>query len=89
MATKKPCKKVKNTTKQDKIIYEQIAEEQPYCQLCGSSSNLHIHHIRYGAEGRKTYIGNLIRLCIYCHSKVHSNKKYWQSRLIKIIEGRK
>lgn len=70
----------------DKIIYKQIVEEQPYCKLCGRSDNLHIHHIRYGACGRKTYIGNLIRLCIHCHQKVHSNKKYWQPILIKIIE---
>lgn len=73
-------------TKEEKRIYEQIVEEQPYCQLCGSTYNLHIHHIRYGACGRKTYIGNLIRLCKSCHDKVHSNKKYWQPILIEMVD---
>lgn len=72
--------------KKEKMIYQQIVEEQPYCQLCGETYNLHIHHIRYGACGRKTYIGNLIRLCERCHRKVHSNKKYWQPILIEMIE---
>lgn len=73
-------------TSKEKKIYQQIVEEQPYCQLCGSPYNLHIHHIRYGACGRKTYIGNLIRLCKSCHDKIHSNKRYWQPILIKMID---
>lgn len=72
-------------TKDEKKIYEEIVEEQPYCQLCGSTSFLHIHHIRYGACGRKTYKGNLIRLCENCHRKVHSNKKKWQPILIDMV----
>lgn len=75
-------------TKEEKRIYEQIVEEQPYCQLCGGTYNLHIHHIRYGACGRKTYIGNLIRLCKSCHDKVHSNKRYWQPILIEMLDKR-
>lgn len=71
-------------TSNDKKVYEYITELEPYCQLCGSSFNLHRHHIRYGACGRKTYIGNVIVLCNKCHSLVHSNKKYWQPILINI-----
>lgn len=70
--------------KNEKKIYETIAEEEPYCMLCGKSYNLNIHHIRYGACSRKTYYGNLIRLCIDCHNKVHSNKRKWQPVLIVI-----
>ena len=72
------------TKKEEKKIYEAIAEEEPYCMLCGKGYNLHIHHIRYGSVGRKTYYGNLIRLCIDCHNKVHSNKRKWQPILITI-----
>lgn len=71
-------------TSNDKKVYEYITELEPYCQLCGSSFNLHRHHIRYGACGRKTYIGNVIVLCNKCHNLVHSNKKYWQPILINI-----
>lgn len=71
--------------KQEKEIYENIAENQKWCQLCGSTSTLHIHHVRYGAVGRKTYEGNLIRLCNKCHNLVHSNKKKYQPILLEII----
>ena len=68
----------------EKEIYKTIVEEEPYCMLCGSSYNLHIHHVRYGRVGRHTYFGNIIRLCINCHQMVHSNKKKWQPILIEI-----
>lgn len=71
-------------SKQEKQIYETIAAEEPCCMLCGSPYDLNIHHIRYGSCGRNTYLGNLIRLCMNCHSKVHSNKRKWQPVLIVI-----
>lgn len=74
----------KISKKKEKEIYQTIAREQPYCQLCGSTNMLVIHHVRYGACGRKTYFGNVIRLCDSCHKKVHSNKRKWQSVLIEI-----
>ena len=68
----------------EKEIYNTIAEEEPYCMMCGKSWNLNIHHIRYGSCGRHTYFGNIIRLCVDCHRKVHSDKKRWQPFLITI-----
>ena len=68
----------------EKEIYNTIAEEQPCCMLCGKGYNLNIHHIRYGSVGRHTYFGNIIRLCIDCHAKVHKNKRKWQPILIEI-----
>lgn len=72
--------------KQDKEVYEYINSIEKYCQLCGSYQNLHRHHIKYGACGRKTYIGNIIVLCDKCHRLVHSNKRYWQPKLIELDE---
>lgn len=68
---------------EDKKIYKEFLElkNTDHCALCGSYSNLHIHHIEYGACGRKTYIGNLIRLCQSCHNKVHTNKKLYMNKL--------
>lgn len=68
----------------DKEIYEKIVEEQPYCQLCGSTNNLHIHHIYYRSQLGMTTEKNLIRLCFKCHSLVHSNKKKYQPILLDI-----
>lgn len=68
--------------KQEKLVYEKIVEEQPYCQLCGSTSYLHIHHIYYRSQLGKTVEKNLIRLCNRCHTLVHSNKKKYQKILL-------
>ena len=75
---------MKLSKKEEKKIYEKTAEEQPYCQLCGKTYNLHIHHIYYRSQLGITVPKNLIRLCIECHNMVHSNKKYWQPKLLDI-----
>ena len=68
--------------KVDSIIYQQIVENEPYCQLCGSTSYLHIHHIYYRSQLGLTTPKNLIRLCDKCHRLVHSNKKKYQPILL-------
>lgn len=67
-----------------KQVYKKIVEEQPYCQLCGSPYNLHIHHIYYRSQLGMNVEKNLIRLCTNCHSLVHSNKKKYQPLLLEI-----
>lgn len=57
------------------------------CAICGNNQ-VALHHIRYGACGRKTYMGNVIPLCNYHHKLVHSNKKLYQPLLIKMINER-
>ncbi len=57
------------------------------CAICGNNQ-VALHHIRYGACGRKTYMGNVIPLCNYHHKLVHSNKKLYQPMLIKMINER-
>ena len=74
--------------KQDKAVYEKTIEMfNGCCVFCGST-NIHLHHIRYGACGRKTYMGNIIPLCKKHHDLVHSNKKKYQPILIDIINKR-
>lgn len=68
--------------KKDKEIYKKIIDEQHYCQLCGSTNWLEIHHILYRSQGGNNDERNLIRLCKNCHELVHSNKKKWQKFLI-------
>lgn len=57
------------------------------CGLCGQAG-VHIHHIIYKSEARSKIddFNNLFLLCLECHLKVHSNKKYWQPRLMKLRE---
>ena len=79
-------RKPQKVSQAEKLAYKECAEEQTSCQLCGSTQQLHIHHIRFGAPGRKTYRGNLIRLCLSCHDKVHSNDKKWRPILIELVD---
>ena len=71
---------------QEKEIYEKTLELfGGCCAICGSPY-VELHHIRYGyTYGRKTYMGNVIPLCLYHHKLVHSNKKLYMDQLIKII----
>lgn len=71
----------------EKEIYAYVAEHCPYCALCGSSWNLHIHHIIPRSRGGTTTLDNLIRLCEHCHLYVvHANMKLWMPRLQHILE---
>ena len=68
----------------NKQIYQKIVDEQPYCQLCGSTNWLEIHHIVYRSENGSNDERNLIRLCKYHHQEMHKNKRKWQPFLIDI-----
>lgn len=70
----------------DKEVYVKTLELFDYkCALCGNP-RVSCHHIRYGACGRHTYMGNIIPLCKYHHDLVHTNKKKWQPILIKMVD---
>ena len=72
--------------KAEKEVYEKSCELfNNCCALCGRIP-IHRHHIRYGACGRHTYMGNIIPLCKEHHDLVHSNKKKYQPMLINIID---
>ena len=72
----------------EKEIYKKTSELfNNCCAICGNN-NIALHHIRYGACGRKTYMGNVIPLCPYHHRLVHSNKRKYQPILIEMIDKR-
>jgi len=69
----------------NKKVYEDTLELfNNCCAMCGKP-HPSCHHIRYGACGRKTYMGNIIPLCIDHHKLVHTNKKKYQPILIEMI----
>lgn len=72
----------------DKQVYKKTLELfNGCCALCGSPY-IQLHHIRYGACGRKTYMGNVIPLCKKHHDLVHTNKRKYMPMLIEIIDKR-
>ena len=68
-------------------IYKQVLERDKCCRLCGTTNNLHLHHIKYRSEAKDLINepSNLIMLCSEHHRLVHSNKHYWQPKLIEMI----
>ena len=72
----------------DKEVYQKTTELfNGVCAIC-KNNQVALHHIRYGACGRKTYMGNVIPLCPYHHNLVHSNKKKYQPMLIDLINNK-
>lgn len=70
----------------EKEVYKRSLELFEHkCAIC-KNPNCACHHIRYGACGRHTYMGNIIPLCKKHHDLVHTNKKKYQPILIEIID---
>lgn len=56
------------------------------CGLCGIQRELELHHIKGRGKELTDNPKYCVMLCQKCHQKVHSNKKYWQPRLMKLRE---
>lgn len=49
--------------------------DQGKCTNCGTTRNLHYHHIKQFAQGGKHTKSNLRLLCKRCHNKLHKDMK--------------
>ena len=70
--------------------YNKVMQRDNYkCRLCGTSLNLQLHHVIYRSEDKSKIndVNNCIMLCVEHHALVHSNKKYWQPKLLELVEG--
>lgn len=63
------------------------------CQLLGFANvgkhetSMHSHHIIYLSQNGTDDLWNLVTLCSSCHRTVHSNKLYWQPKLLRLVGG--
>lgn len=85
----KPIKKVSNKRiiVTEETYNKVFKRDKEKCRLCGTSLNLHLHHIVYRSENKNLINEptNCIMLCAKCHRLVHSNKHHWQPKLKEII----
>jgi 5-methylcytosine-specific restriction endonuclease McrA len=59
-------------------LRNQVLERDAWrCQFCGSSDNLHVHHLRSRDKGGDDCLENLITLCASCHRNVHEGPRAW------------
>ena len=84
----KPIKKVSNkriTVTEE--TYNKVMQRDKYkCRLCGTSLNLHLHHIDGRGKDLTNNIDNCIILCENCHlNVVHKNQKKYRPILKEMI----
>jgi len=44
------------------------------CQVCGSMTNLEVHHKQFRSHSGEDQEDNLITLCFNCHSSLHRSR---------------
>ena len=44
------------------------------CQLCGSITNLNVHHQVFRSRGGTDSQDNLVTLCAFCHRNLHDRQ---------------
>jgi len=53
-------------------LREQVLRRDSWrCQLCGSMTNLEVHHKQFRSHGGADDESNLITLCLGCHGPIH------------------
>ena len=79
----------KRITVKEETYNKVMQRDNCRCRLCGTSLNLQLHHVIYKSEDKSKIndINNCIMLCVEHHVLVHSNKKYWQPKLLELVEG--
>ena len=88
MVAKKPIKKVsKKRVTVSRKTYDEVYERcNGRCAICGTTQNLHLHHIEGRGKDKTDDPNNCIMLCQHCHlDVVHKNNKYWRVKLKEMI----
>ena len=64
---------MENTRKEFEKIKHELLKKDEYktCSNCGSSDNIHLHHITPLAIGGTNEESNIVPLCEECHGKIH------------------
>jgi 5-methylcytosine-specific restriction endonuclease McrA len=64
--------RLKLSVEEYNLLRRRVLERDGWrCQDCGSSKNLHIHHLVKRSKLGDDVEGNLVTLCASCHSKQH------------------
>jgi 5-methylcytosine-specific restriction endonuclease McrA len=55
-----------------RVLRHQVLKRDGWrCQLCGKSTNLHVHHVKSRSKLGHDALRNLITLCAKCHETSH------------------
>lgn len=90
LVANKPIKKVssKRITVTEETYNKVMQRDKGRCRLCGTSLNLHLHHIDGRGKDLTNNINNCIFLCENCHLNiVHKNQKKYRPILKEMIKN--
>ena len=63
--------KKKELRKGSRHVKKELLKENPYCDICGSTENLELHHVYLIRHGFPTKKENCRLLCQKCHRTFH------------------
>jgi 5-methylcytosine-specific restriction endonuclease McrA len=58
----------------EKLRQEVLKRDGWKCQMCGSSKDIHVHHIDLRSRMGSDLENNLISLCARCHRAIHEDR---------------
>lgn len=57
------------------VLRQQVLRRDGWrCQVCGSMSNLEVHHKRFRSHSGEDTEDNLITVCMDCHAACHGRR---------------
>jgi 5-methylcytosine-specific restriction endonuclease McrA len=56
-----------------------------FCQACGATQNLHVHHMTYDRFGGREALSDLMGLCYTCHREVHALHKRGGRKDLRVV----
>jgi len=58
------------------LLHRRVLERGGWrCQICGSSENLQVHHLKFRSMLGDDELSNLISLCVRCHRQQHGSSR--------------
>lgn len=80
-----PKPKVKKKDIPDEIRKAVLKRDKNRCRFCRTNDALHLHHVIYRSSGGVHVEHNLITLCNWHHSLIHSNKNRYQPLCLGVL----
>jgi 5-methylcytosine-specific restriction endonuclease McrA len=64
------------------LCHQVLARDNWRCQICGSRTNLQVHHQQLRSQQGSDEESNLITLCAKCHERHHHRRDCHKVKLI-------
>lgn len=74
--------------RRDPALLKLLHFEFDSCVLCGTTHQLHLHHVVFRSQGGDDIRSNLVMFCLECHQGYHTSRSDgYGARLATYIQG--